>query len=362
MYEVYTPGHGLVTDSLIMHGIVRLYNVEEVERVGDRYRIVGDFSKVRKDALSLLREELNIYFKNEDAISNSSILGKIKDANVNVAFTHKWMSYLRDALDRTNFGNLVSIFTPDHKDRAKEGRSKSESLYTLYLPLSHIHGKYSQYNYTLKNRQYMVCGACFSLANIGLIYGTAVIKKETKTNTNMSVTLLSIIPGAKMSKTDLLLAQRFVRGKFVDLRTELTVKATLLYALSIGETLFSFGKEDCKPQVLIWRLENVGGSQRSIQPMTFELGDLLKKIGKIKAEYPMFTKLVMELALTDEGALILDGLAEAIMFGYDEYHVLKEIVSLAQERDRDREKPKLSRGVIEGLSDLAKALISVRGY
>ena len=358
MYEVYTPGHGLVTDTLIMHGIVRLYDVEEVERVGDRYRITGDFRRPKATALSLLREELSIYFNNQDAISNSSILGKLMDANVNIAVTSNWMSYLRDALDRTNFGDLASTFTPDHKDDKKEGRSKSKSLYTLYLPLSFIHGKFSQSDYSVEEKEYRVCGACFALANLGLIYGTAVIRyAEGKTTT---VTLLSVIPGAKMSRADLLLAQRFVRGKSATLRTELTVKATLLYALSIGETLFSFGKGDYKPQVLIWRLEKVGNFMRSIQPMTFELEDLLEKIGKVKAEYPMFTKLVMELAATDEGAPILDRLAEAIVFGYDEYHVLKEIVSLVEERDRDREKRKLSRGVVEGLSDLAKALISVR--
>ena len=316
MVEIFTPGHGLVTDSLIMHGIVRLYDVSEVERLGDRYRIVLNSTKPRKDVLSLLREELSIYFNNRDAISNSSVLGKIMDANANIAVRHQWMSYLRDALDRTNFSDLASTYTPDHKDDKKEGRSKSKSLYTLYLPLSFIHGKFSQSDYSVEEKEYRVCGACFSLSNIGLIYGTTAFRYETEEKT--SVAMLTIIPAEKMSKEDLLLAQRFMRGPAVKLKADLSPRAAILFAFGVGEILFT---SNANPLVLAWKIENDHVSLRSVGSELFELNDILKKIAKIKLEYPAFPKLVSNLAKTEEGTATLDRLADVILTGSDPFQL-----------------------------------------
>ena len=316
MVEIFTPGHGLITDSLIMHGIVRLYDVSEVERLGDRYRIVLNSSKPRKDVLSLLREELDIYFNNKEAISNSSILGKIMDANANITVRHQWMSYLRDALDRTNFDDPVSIYTLDHKDRAKEGRSKSISLYTLFSSLSYIHGKFYQSNYSVREMEYRVCGACYSLANIGLIYGTVVFRYDSENKS--TATMLTVIPGTKMGREDLLLAQRFARGPAIRLKTDLTPKAAILYAFGVGEVGFT---SNADPLVLVWRIEK-DMQLRSSGSELFELNGILKKIAKIKLEYPAFPKLISNLAKTEEGTVTLDRLANMILTGSDPFQVL----------------------------------------
>ncbi len=56
---LYTPGHHLVTDSLIMHGIVRYLmwsdvNIDSVKirRLGDRFAIeVGDPNSIKEDVI-----------------------------------------------------------------------------------------------------------------------------------------------------------------------------------------------------------------------------------------------------------------------------------------------------------------------
>ena len=343
-YEIYTPGHGLVTDSLIMHGIVRLYDVSEIERVGDRYRILLNSVKPRRDVLSLLREGLDIYFNNKEAISNSSILGKIIDANVNIAVTTNWMSYLEEAIDKANFDNLMSVYTQDHRDRFNEGRSKSKSLFTLFLPLSFIHGKFSQMKYSVEEKEYRVCATCFSLINIGLIYGTVVLRYDSQDKS--SVAMLTIIPADRMTREDLLLAQRFTRGSAIKLKADLSLKAIILYTFSVGEVLFT---TNANPLILAWKVENNRVQLRSTGSDVLELNDILRKIAKIKLEYPAFPKLVLDLSKTEEGATTLHRLAHVILTGSDPSVVLKEITMLARNG-------LLSRSVINDLGGLAKAL------
>ena len=343
MYEIYTPGHGLVTDSLIMHGIVRLYDVSEVERVGDRYRIVLNSSKPKKPVLSLLREELSIYFNNRDAISRSSVLGKVIDANVNIAVTHNWMSYLREAVDRANF-DLTKVYTPDHKEITREGRSKSKSLYTLYLPLSFIHGKFYQSDYSVEEMEYRVCGTCFALANVGLVYGTVVFRYDSENKS--TATMLTVIPADIMGREDLLLAQRFARGPAIRLKTDLTPKAAILYAFSVGEILFT---TKANPLVLAWKIVNDHVSLRSVGSELFELNSILKKIARVKFEYPAFPRLIIDLAASNEGTAVLNELADVILMGSDPHPVLREITVLTG-------KGLLSQSVVGGLDGLVKAL------
>ena len=345
-YEIYTPGHGLVTDSLIMHGIVRLYDVSEVERVGDRYRILLNSVKPRRDVLSLLREELSIYFNTFYIANtvNSSVLGKLIDSNVNISVRHVWMSYLEEAIDKAHFDELMSVYTQDHRDRFNEGRSKSKSLFTLFSSLSFIHGKFSQAKYSVEEKEYRVCATCFSLANIGLIYGTIVFRYDSQDKS--SVAMLTIIPADRMTREDLLLAQRFTRGSAIKLKADLSLKAIILYTFSVGEVLFT---TNANPLILAWKVENNHVQLRSTGSEVLELNDILRKIAKIKLEYPAFPKLVLDLSKTEEGATTLHRLADAILTGSDPSVVLKEITMLARNG-------LLSRSIINDLGGLAKAL------
>ncbi|BCU69769.1 hypothetical protein [Stygiolobus caldivivus] len=328
MAEIYTPGHGIVTDSLIMHGIVKLYDVRKVERVGERFKLMGSFETPDSGTLSLLEEELRIYSKHPEVLSSSSVLGKVTDSNVNVSVTPKWLGKLSDALTEME-GDITDVYTVDHKDKLKEGR-KGKQEYLLYLPLSFVYGKFSQSDYSVTAKDYSVCGHCFALSNIGLIYGTAVVRYSGKDKT--SVTLMTIIPDEEMDRADLLLAQRFVQGKSVSLYTELTLKSVVLYVLSVGETLFSFGEHS--PQVLVWRLERSGNFMRSLQPMALRLGGVLKKVAEIKADYPYFTNIVLKLSRSEDGAVVLDRLADIILFNGDPYPALRQL-SLFLRKNKD---------------------------
>ena len=346
MAEIFTPGHGLITDSLIMHGIARLYDVNEVERLGDRYRIVLN-SKPRRDVISLVRVELSTYFNNFyniDAIGNTSVLGKLINSNTNIAVRHTWMSYLREAIDKTNFDDLLNVYTPDHRDRAKEGRSKSISLYTLFSSLSYMHGKFYQSNYSVREKEYRVCGACFALANLGLIYGTVVFRYDSENKS--TATMLTVIPADKMGREDLLLAQRFARGPAVKLKADLTLKAAILYAFGVGEIMFT---SNANPLVLVWRIEK-DSQLRPAGSELLELNSILKKIAKIKLEYPAFPKLIIDLAASNEGTAVLNELADVILTGSDPFQVLGEIRNLAA-------KNLIPESALIGLDGLAKALV-----
>ncbi|MEM4489249.1 MAG: hypothetical protein QXK88_10750, partial [Desulfurococcaceae archaeon] len=76
--DLYTPGHNVFTDTLIMHGLVRILswigaNEGEVERIGERYKIEvesndninkllrGTIENLKVKSIEDLKVALNIY-------------------------------------------------------------------------------------------------------------------------------------------------------------------------------------------------------------------------------------------------------------------------------------------------------------
>jgi len=315
---ITTPGHGIVTDTLIMHGIVKLFHVDKVRRIGDRYEICGDFSKMG-EIVEIIREELEEYSRNSNVARYSIYLGKILDSNINVSVTDSWLKSFAESLNEIK--DVEKAYTEDHKVRYKEGRSKSKALYNLYLPLGFIYGKYTVDNYDAVTKEYRVCGKCFSLSNLGLIFGTAIIRYIS--GNNADVTLISLIPEDEMERDELLLIERFVEGKSENINIELTLKSVLVYALFFGETIYSF---DSKVDALVWRLEKSGNFQRALQPEIFDITSLLDKIARLKSMSPDYTKILTLLVNKDYGdQSILDDLAEFLLFGGDYYRVIREI-------------------------------------
>ena len=331
MAEIITPGHGLVTDTLIMHAIARLYDVSEVERAGDRYRITGNFTKIRKDVISLVRDELAMYFnakyigKETEIFETSAVLGKLLNANVNIAYTPKWLAELEDSIDHADLTDITEVYTENHKVDKKEGLqvSKRSAYHTLYTVLSYRNN--IRIEGIAGEKSYQVCDHCFVLANIGLIYGAAVFRYNYE---NRSVaTMLSIIPADRMGREDLLLAQRFLRGRALMLKADLSMKAAALYAFSVGEVLFT---SNANPMALVWRAEKTGGELMPITAITFPLNGFLRKLAKIKLQYPEYVDLVKDLAATNEGASVLDTLADTLLTGSDPASVIGKITALAE--------------------------------
>ncbi|WP_185957802.1 MULTISPECIES: hypothetical protein [Sulfolobaceae] len=88
----------------------------------------------------------------------------------------------------------------------------------------------------------------------------------------------------------------------------------MIYALSVGETLYAFDQEGVS--ALVWRIGKNESSQRALQPQLINVTDLLEKIAHIKVEFPEFPRLLQD--LKGENA-ILDRLAEFLLFGGDPY-------------------------------------------
>ncbi len=360
MAIIYTPGHNLITDSLIMHGIVRLYgdSVREIERIGEKYKIELIEDPKNKEALEILAEEAEIYADKSISkafLGSSTILGKINISNINESpkVFPKWVSDIKNSIE--NFEPVTHLYTSEHKSKFKEERSRSSKLYTLHLPLSLIYGKYSQSDYkVIKDSYYRVCYNCFLFSNLGIIYGTSIVRtdKRTSEGTNSVVNILTLIPVEKVRGADVLLLQRFVEGKGIKLDVELTVLASLLYVLSIGETIYhvSFDVE-----CLVWQLRrserkikkeiNQKGktekaNQRGLETISIKINDLLEIIARIKYEFDDFPKFIGLLARDEDGAYLLHQLAETLVFRHDVYPVIRNISTYLLDRYSKEEKIK----------------------
>jgi CRISPR-associated protein Csa4 len=121
--------------------------------------------------------------------------------------------------------------------------------------LSGVHGKYSQEAKKVRENPYKICDTCFVVSNIGLIYGTYIIRIIKKQKINVYYTTL--IPKDSIDIRDLYLLQRLTEGYYLPDRDEESAEISLisapLVALSQGETIASIEKPH-QIQVLSWAL------------------------------------------------------------------------------------------------------------
>lgn len=345
MVIIYTPGHNLIADSLILHGIVRLYgnSVRNVERIGERYKVELIEEPENKEILDILAEEAKIYKeysldKEPSTISldSSIILGKIYVSNINPEFSH-WVESLEN--NAKKFKHVTDFYAFDHKNIFREGRrrSRSQNLYTFYLPLSLIYGKYGQSDYRVDESGYYICGNCLLLSSLGIIYGASVVRTDKRTSEGEKsiVTILTLVPIERVRGVDVLLLQRFVEGKGIRLSVELTILASLLYVLSIGETIYYTNFD---VECLAWQLRKSGRFQRGLEAISIKINDLLEIIAEIKYRFDDFPKLIRLLTRDEDGAYLLHQLAEALIFRQDVYPVIRDISTYLLDRYSKEEK------------------------
>lgn len=256
--------------------------------------------------------------------------------------------------------DLSKIYDFKHKEENKEGRKstknkrRSTKNKTVYLPLGYIYGKYWVNNKKVEDVSYQVCNHCFAFSNIGLQSGVilinTIVKKEN--TTDETKTFISLIPDSEISGTDALLLQRFTEGKTITIYdTEMTIPASLLYSLSIGETLYSF---NTNISVLVWRLKLSNQFQRALQPLILNINTILDKIALIKATYPYFTKL-LEYFISNkdesnkDGMVIMTELARYLIYSTEDvYKVIRDISMFVSKNNLD----------VGSVKDLAEVLLS----
>jgi CRISPR-associated protein Csa4 len=316
---LYTPGHNLVTDSLIMHGIVRYLtwadvNIDSVKirRLGERFIIeIGKSNSIKEDKAkqvlaSLQDQAARGILSGGDYTYLTRFFEKIDATNLNRPAFKEWIRQFSQAITKF-YSDSVRVYE-DYDHIESEGRVRA-GYPTLYLPLGPVYGKYNQSNYSAREVPYKVCYTCFLFANLGLVYGTGVIRLE-KSNRAKSI-MFTLIPTNEAEMIDVVLAQRafeLAHERFVGI--DIPTIAVPLIALSIGETLYAFKDVD----VLVWVYEKSGNSLRITQPLHVNVDGLLRALSTIKYHVPEWPRVVHECFLSnDDGPAVLAALTEAII-------------------------------------------------
>jgi len=323
MTVVYTPGHGLVTDTLIMHGIVRalahmgIYDAW-VERFGERYRIEFDGRPrklVETDIGEALLRSAKLYLT-EGVLTGP--LRKINDTNPNFSAFRSWVSDLAEAVSEAD----LLDFTPDHREKRREGRSRSKALTTLHISLSSVYGKYYPRDFSVtEGVQYSVCGTCFAFANVGLAYGaTALVARE---GNDLDVVLMSVAPVDRVSAVDLLVIQRLTEGYTVLRGRGAPLLAAPMYWLSTGETLYAV---DAELDLVVWRVAKSGNFIRSLDVVSIPVDNLMKFVAEIKRRIKAWPRLVDR--LMQQAPETLAQLTEFVIYGGDLYSIARELAAL----------------------------------
>jgi len=320
---LYTPGHNLITDSLIMHSIVRYLlwadvNIDSVKirRLGERFVIeIRDPNSIKEDKAKQVLLSIQDQAVKGNLLSKSDyayltrFFEKIDAANLNRPAFIEWVRQFAQAITKF-YSDSVRVYE-DYDHIESEGRVRA-GYPTLYLPLGPVYGKYSQSNYSAREVPYKVCYTCFLFANLGLVYGTGIIRLE-KGNRAKSI-MFTLIPTNETEMVDVVLAQRafeFVHERFVEI--DIPTIAVPLIALSIGETLYAFNDVD----VLVWVYEKSGNSLRITQPIHVNVSRLLRTLSTIKYYVPEWPRVVYECFLSnDDGPVILATLTETIINDY----------------------------------------------
>ena len=260
---LYTPGHHLVTDSLIMHGIVRYLmwagvNIDSVKirRLGDRFAIeVGDPNSIKEDEAKQVLASLQGLFEKIDA------------ANLNRPAFREWIRQLTQAITRFYSDSVRIYVNYNHKEEGAEGYGRA-GYPTLYLPLgplndcSVIEQVLHKDCYVAERGgfTYKVCYTCFLFANLGLMYGSGVVRIHSNYNNiaDMRAILImyTLIPANETSMSDVVLVQRTLENNHEVYNLEKAGANTALIpsiieklSNALADTMYTF-----RMNALVWAL------------------------------------------------------------------------------------------------------------
>jgi len=328
----HTPGHGLVADALIMHGAVKLLHLSGrirgvVRRVGDRFEIEGGAIDWERYVRWELHNLVDISVESERELGP---LRDLRDAAIDVSNFPVWKQRLKDSLNA-----LPTAFdlSPSHAERLTEGRVKIKKGYTLYLPISLTFGKYRVVDYrAVADTPYVVCPSCFALSTLGYLYGVVKIKIEGENG--FTIFNISPIPSGELSVIDLITLQRLAGLVYVGGRAGkgLNALGALVYALSVGETIFAVERP---VDFVVWRTERSGNNQRAIAEGVYRGQRLMEALALLKLYFPRWPRIVNEL-----GGDVVNLVGEYLVFGGDPYNVVREVVRDLSSRKVDKTRKK----------------------
>lgn len=234
----------------------------------------------------------------------------------------------------TAFKSIKTYTDINHAANSNEGRRSSRVNPTAYLPLGPpIYGKYLSRDYVVKkNVQYTICPpTCFLMANMGLAYGSFVLRVN-KGNRINSI-MVTLIPSVKADLIDIVLVQRAFEHRYNEFNLDIPILAAPLIALSFGETLYAFENMDA----LIWIYEKSGDSMRIPNYIQINIEGLLKAISDIKYHIPQWPRILNDCFLKNEdGPIILAELSEAIINNTIKdniYNITREIVEFLKKKE-----------------------------
>jgi len=232
---LYTPGHHLVADSLIMHGIVRYLMWADVDidsvkirRLGDRFAIeIGNPNSIKEDKakqvlLSIQDQAVKGIFS-MDYPYLTSFFEKISAANLNRPAFIEWVGRFSQAITKFYFESVRAYEDHNHKGKSVEGYGRA-GYPTLYLPLgplndcSIIEQVLHKDCYVAKREYstYKVCYTCFLFANLGLVYGSGVVRIHSNYNDIATMRAISVmytlIPANETEMIDVALVQRMLEN------------------------------------------------------------------------------------------------------------------------------------------------------
>lgn len=331
--KIYTPGHGLAADTLIMHGVVRhLVNAGitdgVVKRIGERYAIEVDKTPPKPEQLettTALIDQVRAYqtLKDPAAIEYTK-LGKIYRSNINPSVFDKWIADMAESLKEADLADLTD---PQHKKKRREGRTTSKTMYTVYLTFTPTYGKYTIQDYrAYDNKKYGVCPTCFAMLNIGLLHGAAALVRATATD--IDVILLTPAPAAETPIIDIAIIQRLTE-RYTRLDKEIPTAAAPIYWLSTGETLYA---TDTPMELLTWRIQKTGNFQRATDTITTDLGKLLQFVAELKWQTPKWPKCAQWLIDNDHADILADIFHYAIHKG-EYYPIARKLTTATKNKD-----------------------------
>ncbi|MCG2880905.1 MAG: hypothetical protein L7G96_06260 [Vulcanisaeta sp.] len=232
---LYTPGHHLITDSLIMHGIARYLtwagvNIDSVKirRLGDRFAIeINNPNPIREDEakqilLTIQNQAVKGVLSGGD-VYLTRFFEKIDAANLNGPAFKEWIRQFSQAITKFYFDSVRIYVNYNHKDESGEGYGRA-GYPTLYLPLGPLNdcGVIEQVLHKdchaarREGSTYKVCYTCFLFANLGLVYGSGVVRIHSNYNSITDMWAVSImytlIPPAEAGMGDVVLAQRMLEN------------------------------------------------------------------------------------------------------------------------------------------------------
>ena len=270
---LYTPGHHLVTDSLIMHGIVRYLlwadvDVDSVKirRLGERFIIeIGKPNSIKEDEtkqiLLSIQDQAIKLLSNGDYTYLTRFLEKIDAANLNRPAFKEWIRQFSQAITKFNFDSVRIYVNYNHKDESGEGYGRA-GYPTLYLPLGPLNDC-SVIEQVLhkdchaarrEGSTYKVCYTCFLFANLGLVYGSGVVRLHSNDDiANMRAVsiMYTLIPPAEAGMEDVVLVQRMLEDNYEVYDLEKASVSSIIEKLSnaLANAMYTF-----RMNALVWAL------------------------------------------------------------------------------------------------------------